>query len=136
MSDRGLTVTGQLKNQSGYYMLQVLIGLFLFGLCMMGLAQLGYASMMGNRMSQHLTDATTLAQERLEEAKSLGFADVDTLHATKEGYGRIAGYDNFARVTQVDYSDTSINIKRVQVDVYWNYRSKNHNITLQTILSR
>lgn len=122
----------ELRNESGYYMLEVLVALFLFGLVMMGLAQLGYASMLGNRTSQMMTEATALAQERLEEVKRAGFDGADDLAET-EGYGEIDGYDLYKRETTV-VTVGGGRMKHVTVTVYWS--KDKHSFDLQTALSQ
>lgn len=119
----------QLQNESGAYMLEVLIALFLFGLSMMGLAQLGYASMLGNKTSQMMTDATALAQDRLEYSKQVGYDAVDAI-AGKESYGSIPGYRKYRRETIVV---TKGQLKEVSVLVYWD--KDRHHFELRTALS-
>ncbi|MBD3241354.1 MAG: hypothetical protein GF331_12260 [Chitinivibrionales bacterium] len=122
----------ELHNENGYYMLEVLVGLFLFGLMMMGLAQLGYASMLGNKTSQMMTEATALAQERLEDVKQAGFDGADNLAET-EGYGSISGYELYKRETTVNTIGSG-RMKHVTVTVFWS--NDKHSFDLQTALSQ
>lgn len=119
------------KGEEGSYLLEVLIAVFLFGLAMLGLAQLGYASMVGNRTSQAMTDATALAQERLEDVRNVGFVKADSL-AVKEDYGAVASFPKFKRITSVTLMGGG-NMKQITVRVYWD--GDKHSFALQTALS-
>jgi len=121
-----------LAKRDGFYLVQVLVALFLFSLAMLGLAQLGYASMLSNRSSQMLTDATALAQLRIEQAKRQSYTSVDTLERT-EAYGAIPGYAAFKRVTDVTSIGTTNQLKRVTVTVLWG--NDEHSFNLHTAIS-
>jgi Tfp pilus assembly protein PilV len=125
-------LASELLNQNGSYLLQVLVAIFLFSIAMLGLAQLGYASMLGNRTSQMLTEATSLAQLRIEQAKRQTFSSVDTLEKT-ETYGNIAGYEAFKRTTDVTQVGGANQLKRVTVTVSWD--ADRHSFDLQTAIS-
>jgi len=122
----------ELKDQAGGILLEVLVAIFLFGVAMMGLAQLGYASILGNKSSQSMMDATILCQDRLEQAKQLGYAKVDSLHLVDEAYATIPDNPLFRRRTEVTPDATS-GTKRVKVTVYW--LQNKHSFVLETQLS-
>lgn len=80
------------------------------------------------------TAAVKIAQERIEEIKSKGFAAIDTGELAMgelipEDYGCIEGYADFRRTTMVSPEDmglagegTPLNGVRITVTVYWNGR--------------
>jgi len=109
--------------------MDVLVAVFLFGLSMLGLAQLGYASMLGNRTSQHMTDATGLAQERIEYLRNVPYDSVDAKAGT-EAYGTISGYAPYQRVTVVLPIS---GMKEISVRVYWD--AGRHVFELKTALT-
>ncbi len=122
-----------LRDEAGAYLLEVLVALFLFGLAMMGLAQLGYASILGNKTSQSMMEATVLCQDRLEQAKELGYEAVDSLNNVEEGYGTVADAPQYRRVTAVR-PNVSAGTKQVTVRVFWD--SDKHSFTLETAISQ
>jgi type IV pilus assembly protein PilV len=87
--------------------------------------------MHGNSFSQRLTTATTLAQDRLEQIKRIGYQNAGTVVGT-ENYGDIANYSGYKRVTTV-VDTPPLNMRIVIVKVYWN--TAKEPVTLSIILT-
>jgi Tfp pilus assembly protein PilV len=118
-------------DQTGAYMLQVLVALFLFSIAMLGLQALGLAAIRGNIVSRNLTEATVVAQQGVENIKSQDFDDIRRFKF--EGFGSIPNYPNYRRMTVV--LDGGKGLKRVIVRVVW-WDKTYHKIELQTLIAR
>ena len=120
-----------LRDTDGFTLIEILIATVIITVASLGVANLTVGIMRGNSFSQRLTTATTLAQDRLEQIKRIGYQNAGTLAGT-ENYGDIANYSGYKRVTTV--ADTPpLNMRIVIVKVYWN--AAKEPVTLSIILT-
>jgi type IV pilus assembly protein PilV len=106
-----------LHDTNGFTLIEILIAIVIITIASLGIATLTVGVIHGNSFSQRLTTATTLAQDRLEQAKRLGYSKVDTIAVT-ENYGNIANYSGYKRETTVTVDPPGSKMKTVKVDVY------------------
>ena len=64
----------RLTGKRGFTMIEVLIGIIILAVAVLAIAGMQIASITGNAFSQNLTQASVLAQNRMEFLKSLDFA--------------------------------------------------------------
>ena len=121
-----------LRDTNGFSLIEILIATVIITIASLGVATLTVGIIQGNSFSKRLTIATSLAQDRLEQVKRLGYANADTA-AASENYGTIANYDGYKRVTSVANNTPALNMKLISVNVYWN--SDKHSVNVSTILS-
>ena len=117
-----------LRDANGFTLIEILIATVIITVASLGAADLTIGIIRGNSYSQRLTTATTLAQDRLEQIKRIGYQNAGTVVGT-ENYGDILNYSGYKRVTSVD--DPPMRI--VTVKVYWNGAIEP--VTLKTILT-
>jgi Tfp pilus assembly protein PilV len=122
---------GTIDHERGFTLISVLIGMVVLSLGLLGAARLVVIVFNSNAFSQHLTTATTLAQEKIAVVQRLGYADADTAVGT-EPYGAIANYGAYQRVTSVSPNTPAAGIKTVTVTVSWQSRLHTHAVTLPT----
>jgi type IV pilus assembly protein PilV len=124
-----------LRNTNGFTLIEILIATVIITIASLGIATLTVGVIRGNSFSKRLTTATTLAQDRLEQAKRLGYSKVDTI-AVIENYGNIANYSGYRRVTSVVPTPVSpgspMTWKTVTVVVSWD--ADKHSVNLSTVL--
>jgi type IV pilus assembly protein PilV len=120
-----------LRDADGFTLIEILISTVIITVASLGVANLTVGIMHGNSFSQRLTTATTLAQDRLEQIKRIGYQNAGTVVGT-ENYGDIANYSGYKRVTKVDPQPP--NMRMVTVEVYWNAAEK-PGVTLSIILT-
>lgn len=121
-----------LCNQSGFTLFEILIAMAILAVGSVGTTALTLSMIRGNAISHNLTAATTLAQDKLEDIKRLGFTAVT---ASTEDYGSIANYPGFKRITTVVNSPTvNPTQKTVTVQVTWVNAARG--VTLNTILAQ
>jgi len=120
------------KKQSGFSLIEVLIGLVFLAIGLLAMAGLQAASIRGNTFSNNLMQATYVAQDRLEFLKNLPF-DSSELQA---------GNYNLTPITisgvNFNQSYTVVvngNLKTINYTVTWN-DGINHIITFSTIRSQ
>ena len=124
----------KIENSVGFTIIEVLIAVVILAAGLLGMAALTVGIMQGNNHSSHLTTATVLAQEKMEEIMRLGYdgtAASDT--TTTEDYNSIGSYIIFKRVTVVDVDSPASDMKTVTVTVYWDADDKS--MIIQTLLA-
>ncbi|MCG8417321.1 MAG: prepilin-type N-terminal cleavage/methylation domain-containing protein [Proteobacteria bacterium] len=68
------------SGQQGFSLLELLIALAVTVVGLAGLMSLHVATMKGNRTAAHTADATTIAQQTMEELRSMSMAEITTRH--------------------------------------------------------
>jgi len=122
------------KPQKGFTLVEVLVAMTILCVGLLGLASLTAGIMHANNLSKKLTTATTLAQDKMEAIRNLGYGGTpSTDTTTTEAYGSISGYPGYKRVTTIDVDNPSVGIKKVTVEVYW--ESDTHSTKLETLLA-
>jgi prepilin-type N-terminal cleavage/methylation domain-containing protein len=121
-----------LRDTNGFTLIEVLIATVIITIASLGVASLTVGVIRGNAFSKRVTTAATLAQDRLEEIKRLGYSNAGMAVAT-ENYGTIANFSGYKRVTTVDNDTPASKMKTINVTVYWD--SDKHSANVSTILS-
>jgi Tfp pilus assembly protein PilV len=124
-----------MRNESGFTLISVLIGTIVLSIGLLGAARLVVTVFNSNTFSQHLTTATTLAQEKIAVVQRLGYANADTAAGTEQ-YGTIDNYGAYQRVTSVSPNTPAAGIKAVTVTVSWRSRAHTHAVTLPTLFAQ
>lgn len=106
-----------LDDKNGFTLIEILIATVIITIASQGVAALTVGIMRGNSFSNRLTTATTLAQDRLEHVKRIGYTNANTVSAT-ESYGSIANYNEYERVTTVTNNTPMPNVRTITVEVY------------------
>jgi prepilin-type N-terminal cleavage/methylation domain-containing protein len=119
-----------LHDMSGFTLIEILIATVIITVASLGVANLTVWVIRGNSFSQHLSAATTLAQERLEHIKRMSYTEIETLVGT-ENYGSIVNYSGYKRVTSITNNTPTTNMKTININVYWD--SDKHLVNLNTI---
>jgi prepilin-type N-terminal cleavage/methylation domain-containing protein len=121
-----------LREINGFTLIEILIATVIITIVSLGATTLSVGIMRGNSFSKRLTTATTLAQDRLEDVKRLGYANVGTAAVT-QNYGTIANFSGYKRVVTVTNDTPAAKMKTVNVIVYWD--ADQHSTQASTILS-
>lgn len=123
----------KLQNKKGFTLIEVLIAICILAIGLLSLATLAGTVIRGNSFSNKMTTATTLAQDKMEEIKGLGYDNAGTAAGT-ENYGSIAGYVAYKRFTTVATDSPATGMKTVTVTVSWDADA--HSVALTTILAK
>jgi len=116
-------------NQKGFTLIEVLIGLLILAVGLLGVAGMQLLSVRGNSSSNHLTQASYVAQERLEFLRGLSLTEaaLSTGSPHSEGTTTISG-TAFVRSYTVASEGS---LKRITYTVTWN-DGVNHSVTFVT----
>jgi type IV pilus assembly protein PilV len=124
--------TKPLQETNGFTLIEILIATVIITIVSLGATTLTVGIMHGNSFSKRLTTATTLAQDRLEDVKRLGYTNVGTA-AGIQNYGTIANFSGYKRVVTVTPDNPAVKMKTVKVAVFWD--ADKHSMQATTILS-
>jgi prepilin-type N-terminal cleavage/methylation domain-containing protein len=116
------------KNTQGFTLIEILIATVIITVASLGTVSLTIGIMKGNSFSKGLTTATTLAQDRLEEVKRLGYSNAGTTIGT-EAYGTIVNFPAYKRVTAVANDIPAAKMKTITVTTYWDSDKRSANIS-------
>jgi type IV pilus modification protein PilV len=119
------------KKSNGFSLIEVLIALVILAIALLALAGLMVQTTTGNSFGGHMTEATTFAQDKLEELRVSSWGDVDSDADVKSGATKI----NYTR-TWVVATNGSGNLKTISISVSWPVGNMNHAITILSTLSQ
>jgi type IV pilus assembly protein PilV len=122
-----------LADTAGFTLIEILIATVILTIGALGIATLTAGVMQGNATTKQLTIATTLAKDRLETIKRLGYAAADTAIGT-EAYGTLASAPGHQRVTTMAPNTPAADMTTATATVSWAQGA--HAVSLQTILAR
>ena len=116
------------RNNKGFTLIEVLIAMVILSIGLLGTAALITGIINGNKVSNRITTATVLAQDKMEEIKRIGYSSENEPRAVLS-----SPYNNYEReVTGLDVESPAANMKTVTVTVYW---ESSKSVSLQTILA-
>ncbi|MCJ7785533.1 MAG: prepilin-type N-terminal cleavage/methylation domain-containing protein [Desulfobacterales bacterium] len=118
--------------EKGFTLIEVAAGLIILAVGLLGIAAMQVTSTKGGYFSNNVTQATILAQDKLEYFKNLSYSDSELMNG-EHNEGTISG-TIFSRVYNV-LEDAGNSIKTITVSVQWTDRG-NHSISFSTIRSK
>jgi len=113
------------RNQKGFTLLEVMISMIILSVALLALAGLQIISIRGNAFGGTMTEAITLAKDKIEDLKRDDWSNVASDNDTQVVRGI-----NYARNWQVQ---TVGQTKEVTVTVSWD--NGNHQVILATTLA-
>jgi prepilin-type N-terminal cleavage/methylation domain-containing protein len=122
-----------LRRSRGFTLLELLIAIVILAFALLGLAGLHVVSVQGNSRATQITEATTLAQNQLEQLMATPFATLVGLGATNS---------NVVGATGVTYTiqrnvipDASGSRATVNVTVTW-FEDTTHSVNVNSVISQ
>jgi len=119
------------RNNNGFTLMEVLIAMVILSVGLLGTAALTIKIINSNKLSNMISTATVLAQDKMENIKRIGYSN--TVSETKASMS--SPYDNYEREVIVTPNSPSNGMKTVKVTVYWE-PGNNSQVELQTILAQ
>ena len=119
----------KLHNDKGFLMIEVILAIALIAIGLFAVMSLTTIVIKGNTQSKNSTAAITLAQDKMEYFRGVGYDNIT---------GTSSAYNDYYLQTLVQNNVPSANMKTVTVDVYWNpgTPTSNHKVTLETIFAK
>jgi len=110
-------------------MIEVILAIALIAIGLFAVMSLTTIVIKGNTQSKKVTTAITLAQDKMEYFKGIGYDNISGTYTVSNDYYLEALVQNNIPGT---------NTKTVTVDVYWNpgTTTSSHKVTLQTIFAK
>lgn len=115
------------KKSNGFTLIEILISLAILSFSLLALAGLMVITTKNNSFGNHLTEAVTFAQDKLEEIRATNWGNIVSGSDTKKGATEVI----YNRIWKVS---TNGNLKTVTIDVDWN--DKKNSIRLLSVLSQ
>ena len=119
-------------NHKGLTLLEAVIAMVLFFVAVLAFAGVTVTASKGAAASHHLTVATTLAQNKLEQIRSAGYDPAAALETT-EAYGTIPDFDMYQRTVRMETGRPVPGLQTATVTVWW--ADDRHSVTVSTILA-
>jgi len=101
--------------QNGYSLVEVMIGMTIFAIALLGLAKVQLATMLGNQTARDITEATMVAQNKIEELKMKDRAGAAWADTDDDGISGLSNEDAGA-----DASRTDLFLHGKHYDIFWN----------------
>ena len=122
-------VTPRLRSSNGFTLIEVLVAMVILSVGLLGTAALITGIIKSNQLSNRITTATVLAQDKMEVIKSVSYSN-----AVSEARAFLPSPDNkYEREVTVVDDSPAVNMKAVTVTVYW---ESSKSVRLQTILAQ
>jgi type IV pilus assembly protein PilV len=114
-------------NNNGFTLIEVLVAMVILSIGLLGTAALITGIINSNKLSNRITTATVLAQDKMEEIKRIGYSSGNETRAL------LPPDNKYEREVVVDDNIPADNMKTVTVTVYW---ESSKSVSLKTILAK
>jgi type IV pilus assembly protein PilV len=121
-----------MRKPNGFTLIEVTTGLIILAIGLLAIATMQITSIKGGSFSHHVTQATILAQDKMEYLKNLSYNDFN-LSSGLHDEGIISGtlYSRQYHVVE----DAGNSMKTIHVIIHWADRM-DHSISFSTIRSK
>jgi prepilin-type N-terminal cleavage/methylation domain-containing protein len=107
----------------GFTLTEVLVAMVVFSMALLGLERMHIAAIQGNTIASRLTQATTLAQDRVEQLMALPYTDPMLADTTAKGtftsYTDPNPPQGYTISWAVDTDAPSVGLKTINIFVTW-----------------
>jgi type IV pilus assembly protein PilV len=119
----------QAPKEKGFTLIELMIAIVILSVGLLGMATLTGSIVRNNKLSNDLSAATTLVQDKLEEIRADGY----TAAASETKTACSGDFSEYQREVIVVSETPAAGMKQVTVKVYWG-PSDAHHVEIKTIL--
>ncbi len=116
------------RQPKGFTLVEILVAISILAVALLGLISVTVMTMKGNTFSKTMTAATTLANDKIEELKRVGYA------------GLASGSDTtaslYARTWTIAQNAPAAGMKTVSVTVQWSWQGSTRSVTVSDIIAQ
>jgi type IV pilus assembly protein PilV len=123
----------RLQKNSGFTLIEAMIAIAIIAIGIFGVMSLVLTVMKGNTLSKRVTTATTIAQDKLEDFKRVGYVDVANVSESNT-----TDYDiEYYLEADVAPDNPAPKTKTITIYVYWDppASSSAHKVELKTVIA-
>jgi len=113
------------KNQNGFTLIEVMIAITILAIGIL------ISAMQGNSYASGLTEATSFAQNKMEELASLAYTDTDLSDGSQTDSGATGIQYNIS--WNIAMNDPAPNAKHIKVIVQWQQKGTTRQVILDRI---
>ena len=127
------------KNQSGFTLIEIMIAMVVFSIGLLGVAAMQIAAVKGNSSSNGLTEAATIAQNKMEELMILDNyqTDPDLTNGPHVLPGTVSGATSISYNISWNITDNTpppaTTLKTISVTVNWNQGGRTRQVVLDSL---
>ncbi len=126
----------KLRNNKGFTLIEIMISIAIIAIGIFAVMSLIITVMKGNTLSKRVTTATTIAQGKMEDFKSM---DYDSI-VDDPGTDTATAYDTvYYWEANIEDDTPATDTKTITVDVYWSSGgtdTTHNNVELKTIIAK
>ena len=116
------------RKEEGFTLIEMIVAMFIFGILASGMTTLMAVLIQNNEFSQDMTEATTMAENKMEVFKNLDGASIPA------GWGWDQPEEGFWRLWEVEDDTPQAGLKQITVMVIWfDSKSQFHHVSLMTL---
>ena len=113
----------------GFTMVEMIVAMFIFGILATGITTLMGVLIQNNDFSQCMTEATSLAESKMEIFRNMGYSNIPV------GYGSDDPSPDYSRWWNVEENVPQADMKQIIVTVSWyDHKEQRHYVKIYTIL--
>jgi type IV pilus assembly protein PilV len=127
-----MTSKSSMSIEEGFTLIEIMIALVVMSIGLTALAAVQISAIRGNAFSKRMTTAVSIADEKIEQIKSIPYANIlseSSIQITQSNM-------NFTRQVTVTNNSPLPNSRKVEVVVTWSEGSKSHSVPITTIVSQ
>ena len=123
-------IVSKIAGEKGFTIVEILVAMFIFGILATGMATLMGVLIQNNDFARNMTEATTLAENKMEVFKNLDYAQLPA------GWNWDAPEEGYWRIWEIKDNVPEAGLKQITVMVVW-FDSKKifHHVSLMTLKS-
>ena len=121
-------------NNSGFTLIEVLAAMLILSVGLLGIAALITGIISSNKLSNRISTATVIAQDKMEQIRMTGYSGMPVSDTTTtEDYNSITNYSLYKRVTFTEVANPDAGMEKITVTVSWDADA--HSVELKTIIA-